>query len=33
MSEGEKQTVRLTQRRDYQFEVDFGAGVPALLAD
>lgn len=26
-------TVRLAQRRDYQFDVDFGAAVPALLAD
>lgn len=26
-------TVRLLQRQDYQFEVQFGAGVPALLAD
>lgn len=33
MSESEKQTVRLTQRRDYQFDVDFGGGVPVLLAD
>lgn len=33
MSDGEKHTVRLTQRRDYQFEVDFGADVPVLLAD
>lgn len=33
MSESEKQTVRLTQRRAYQFDVDFGGGVPVLLAD
>jgi uncharacterized OsmC-like protein len=26
-------TVHLTQARDYQFEVRFGEGVPALLAD
>jgi uncharacterized OsmC-like protein len=26
-------TVRLAQRQDYQFDVQFGAGVPALLAD
>ena len=26
-------TVRLTQRRDYQFDNQFGAEVPALLAD
>lgn len=26
-------TVRLNQRQDYQFDVQFGAGVPALLAD
>lgn len=26
-------TVRLAQRHDYQFEVDFGAGTPALLGD
>lgn len=26
-------TVRLAQRRDYQFDVQFGAGVPDLLAD
>ncbi|WP_374594503.1 OsmC family protein [Aquabacterium sp.] len=25
--------VRLTQRQDYQFNVDFGSGVPPLLAD
>lgn len=27
------QTVRLTQRQDYQFEADFGGGVPLLLTD
>ena len=32
MSEGQAQ-VRLRQRQDYQFEIDFGEGVPALLAD
>ncbi len=26
-------TVRLTQRQDYQFDNQFGAGVPDLLAD
>ena len=26
-------TVRLVQQQDYQFEVSFGAGVPALRAD
>jgi uncharacterized OsmC-like protein len=26
-------TVRLAQRQDYQFEVQFGPGVPPLLAD
>ena len=26
-------SVRLAQRQDYQFEVQFGPGVPALLAD
>jgi uncharacterized OsmC-like protein len=26
-------TVRLAQRQDYQFDVQFGAGVPGLLAD
>ena len=26
-------TVRLAQKRDYQFEVQFGAAVPPLLAD
>lgn len=26
-------TVRLAQQRDYQFEIQFGAPVPALLAD
>lgn len=26
-------TVRLLQRQDYQFDVQFGPGVPALLAD
>lgn len=29
----EEVTVRLAQRHDYQFEVDFGAGMPALLGD
>ena len=32
MSEGQPQ-VRLRQRQDFQFEIDFGAGVPALLGD
>lgn len=27
------QSVRLVQRQDYQFDVHFGTGVPALLAD
>ncbi len=27
------ETVRLTQRQDYQFDVDFGGGRPVLLAD
>lgn len=26
-------TIRLRQRQDYQFEVDFGGSTPALLAD
>jgi hypothetical protein len=26
-------TVRLTQAQDYQFDVDFGAGIPALRCD
>lgn len=26
-------TVRLTQRHDYQFDVDFGPGLPPLLTD
>lgn len=26
-------TVRLTQVQDYQFDVDFGAGIPALRCD
>lgn len=29
----ENVTVRLLQQQDYQFEVSFGAGVPALRAD
>jgi uncharacterized OsmC-like protein len=29
----ESVTVRLTQRHDYQFDVQFGGSVPALLAD
>ncbi len=29
----ESVTVRLAQRQDYQFEVQFGPGVPPLLAD
>ena len=29
----ESVTVRLAQRQDYQFDVQFGPGVPALLAD
>ena len=29
----ESVTVRLAQRGDYQFDVQFGAGVPALLCD
>lgn len=29
----ENVTVRLVQKRDYQFEVQFGAGASALLAD
>lgn len=33
MAANEIVTVRLAQRRDYQFELDFGAGVPPLLAD
>lgn len=32
MSEGQPQ-VRLRQQRDYQFEIDFGAGVPKLTGD
>ena len=28
-----RQPVRLTQQRDYQFQVDFGAGIAPLLAD
>jgi uncharacterized OsmC-like protein len=32
MSEGKPQ-VRLRQQHDYQFEIDFGAGVPRLLGD
>jgi uncharacterized OsmC-like protein len=27
------ETVRLTQRQDYQFDVEFGEGVPILLSD
>ena len=27
------QSVRLVQRRDYQFDVHFGEGLPPLLAD
>lgn len=29
----DKVTVRLAQHQDYQFDVQFGAGVPDLLAD
>lgn len=29
----DKVTVRLAQRQDYEFDVQFGAGVPDLLAD
>lgn len=29
----DKVTVRLNQRKDYQFDVQFGADVPTLLAD
>jgi uncharacterized OsmC-like protein len=32
MSEGQPR-VTLRQQRDYQFEIDFGAGVPTLLGD
>jgi len=32
MSEGQPR-VTLRQRQDFQFEIDFGAGVPALLGD
>ena len=28
-----RESVRLRQTQDYQFDVDFGAGVPALRAD
>jgi uncharacterized OsmC-like protein len=30
---GETITVRLRQQQDYRFEVDFGAGIAALVAD
>ena len=30
---GETITVRLRQQQDFRFEVDFGAGIPALVAD
>ena len=33
MSTDTRQPVRLTQQRDYQFQVDFGAGIAPLLAD
>lgn len=33
MSTDTRQPVRLTQQRDYQFEVDFGAGIAPLRAD
>ncbi len=33
MSADTRQPVRLTQQRDFQFQVDFGAGIAPLLAD
>ena len=33
MSDSTFQTVRLAQRQDYQFDIDFGAGLPPLQAD
>jgi uncharacterized OsmC-like protein len=33
MSQDDSVIVRLVQRRDYQFDNSFGAGVPPLLAD
>lgn len=33
MNTDTRQPVHLTQRRDYQFQVDFGAGIAPLLAD
>ncbi len=33
MSDQAEHRITLRQRRDYQFEIDFGGGRPALLAD
>ncbi|MBX5453274.1 MAG: OsmC family protein [Acidobacteriia bacterium] len=33
MSEGRRPSVSLRQIKDYQFSIDFGAGIPPLLAD
>ena len=33
MTTDTRQPVRLTQQRDFQFQVDFGAGIAPLLAD
>jgi len=33
MSDSTFQTVHLAQRQDYQFDIDFGAGLPPLQAD
>ena len=33
MTNDTRQPVRLTQQRDFQFQVDFGAGIAPLLAD
>jgi organic hydroperoxide reductase OsmC/OhrA len=33
MSDPTQPSVRLTQQRDFQFQLDFGAGIPPLIAD
>jgi organic hydroperoxide reductase OsmC/OhrA len=33
MASDKPPAVRLTQQRDFQFQVDFGTGIPPLLAD
>jgi organic hydroperoxide reductase OsmC/OhrA len=33
MSDPTQPSVRMTQQRDFQFQLDFGAGIPPLIAD